>query len=150
MERIAHWHCGQVRLTCEGDPTIVIACHCQLCQRRTGSVIYVADWYERERVTFEGETNSFTRTTGDKGIPATFNFCPECGTSVWWSGQAGANRIGIGVGCFADPCFPPPNFSVYDKRRHPWVATPDGIPCYSELPDEAAMLSLVKTDDSQN
>ena len=33
--------------------------------------------------------------------------------------------IAVPVGAFADPTFPPPQFSVYGVRRHPWVRTGD-------------------------
>jgi len=28
------------------------------------------------------------------------------------------------VGAFAEPGFPPPSFSVYEERMHPWVVVP--------------------------
>ena len=43
-------------------------------------------------------------------------------------------NVGIAGGCFADPNFPPPTVAVYDKRRHPWISTPEGIPCFAEVP----------------
>ncbi len=138
MTRIAQCHCGQVTLTCEGDPNPVVMCSCQLCQRRTGAPVHIGAWFDMEKVTFEGETKEFTRTTGDQGMAATFNFCPECGTSVWWGGQSEgmlANRVGIASGCFADPDFPPPTIAIYDKRRHPWIPTPEGIPCFTDVPN---------------
>ena len=33
--------------------------------------------------------------------------------------------VAIPIGAFADPDFPPPRFSVYEKRKHPWVAILD-------------------------
>ncbi len=32
--------------------------------------------------------------------------------------------IGIAVGCFADPDFPAPKISLYEKRRHKWLEVP--------------------------
>ncbi len=29
--------------------------------------------------------------------------------------------VAIPVGLFADPNFPPPKFSVWEARKHPWV-----------------------------
>jgi len=136
MNRVAQFHCGQVHLTCNGDPRLVVSCHCLLCQRRTGSVIHVAAWYRKERVQFEGTTKAYTRTAGDQEIPWTFHFCPECGTSVWWEAQSVSPDIGIGVGCFADPEFPPPTYSVYNKHRHPRVTNPKDSHSYAELPDQ--------------
>jgi hypothetical protein len=99
-----------------------------------------------DNVKIEGETKEFTRTTGDQGMAATFNFCPECGTSIWWAGQSEgplAGKYGIAGGCFADPDFPPPTHSIYEKRKHPWVSTPEGIPCFIESfsPEEMQRLS---------
>jgi hypothetical protein len=33
--------------------------------------------------------------------------------------------VAVPVGVFADPSFPPPTVSVYESRRHGWVAVPD-------------------------
>jgi hypothetical protein len=30
--------------------------------------------------------------------------------------------IAVPVGAFADPNFPPPRFSVWEERKHSWVA----------------------------
>lgn len=139
MTRTAQCHCGQVKLTCEGEPSPVIACHCQLCQRRTGSPIHIGAWFDRENVKFEGETTEYTRTTGDAGLPVTFNFCPTCGTSIWWLSPRPngplSGKVGIAGGCFADPDFPPPNISLYEKRRHSWISVPEGTACFKEIPD---------------
>ena len=137
MTRIAKCHCGAVTLTCEGDPDPVIMCSCELCQRRTGSPLHIGAWFAADQVTFDGTTTEFTRTSGDMGMEITFNFCPVCGTSVWWAGSAGgpfAGKVGIAGGCFADSGFPPPTVAIYDKHRHPWIHTPEGTPCFAEVP----------------
>ena len=136
MARIARCHCGEVNISCEGEPWLVALCSCELCQRRTGSPIHIGAWFNRDQVTIEGTTKEFTRTTGDRGTKLTFNFCPTCGTSIWWGGTEApfAGNVGIAGGCFADPNFPPPTVAVYDKRRHPWISTPEGIPCFAEVP----------------
>lgn len=119
-----------------------MVCHCQLCQRRTGSLFHVAAWFPVASVTFEGTTREFTRATGDRGAPMTFNFCPTCGTSVWWRSAFGgplAERVGIAAGCFADPDFPRPTVSIYEKRRHPWIRMPEGTPCFAGAADPSAL-----------
>jgi hypothetical protein len=44
------------------------------------------------------------------------------------------SSVAVAVGAFADPSFPPPQDSVYDCRRHPWVQLPPGIETYSRDP----------------
>ena len=39
------------------------------------------------------------------------------------SGQP--DLVAVAAGNFADPTFPGPRFSVFEKRRHPWVVMPD-------------------------
>lgn len=54
MKRKASCHCGQLQVVCEGDPTQVIMCHCELCQRRTGTSYNLGAWFNRSDVTVEG------------------------------------------------------------------------------------------------
>ncbi|MFL6700189.1 MAG: hypothetical protein ACJ8GJ_23705 [Vitreoscilla sp.] len=42
--------------------------------------------------------------------------------------------VGVAVGAFGDPSFPPPQISVYDCRRHPWVHLPDGVIAFEKDP----------------
>jgi hypothetical protein len=32
--------------------------------------------------------------------------------------------VAVPIGAFAEPDFPPPTISVYESRRHPWLALP--------------------------
>ena len=35
------------------------------------------------------------------------------------------DAVAVPIGAFADPAFPPPRISVWESRRHPWVAVPE-------------------------
>jgi hypothetical protein len=60
----------------------------------------------------------------DSGHPVTFHFCPECGSTVFWTPQRKPETIAVAVGAFADPAFPAPTQVVYSERSHPWVTSP--------------------------
>ena len=130
MTRIAQCHCGQVKITCEGEPYPVVMCSCRLCQRRTGALFHIGAWFPIENVRIEGETRPFV-SIRDSGREAAVNFCPNCGTSIWWEGIPG--KIGVAGGCFADPDFPAPTMSVYEQTRHPWFNVPEGIPRFDKM-----------------
>jgi hypothetical protein len=98
-------------------------CHCLACQRRTGSAFGMQARFPRDRVRIEGSANEYVRIS-DEGEPRAFNFCPECGSTVYY--QTDPELIAVPIGAFADPGFPPPKVSVYESRRHPWVTVPDG------------------------
>lgn len=77
-------------------------------------------------VTIEGTSQEFVRV-GEEGTPFTFKFCPECGSTVYYTGQGLEGFIAIPVGAFADPNFPSPTVSVYEGRMHSWIAMPADI-----------------------
>jgi hypothetical protein len=123
--REATCSCGQLRAAVEGDPIRATICHCLACQRRTGSAFSVNARFAEEQVRVEGTATEYVRISDD-GEPRTFWFCPQCGSTVFYRipGLAG---IAIPVGAFADPEFPAPVRSIYETRKHAWVALPDGI-----------------------
>jgi hypothetical protein len=121
--RDAACSCGQLRLEAEGDPVRVSMCHCLACQRRTGSAFSMQARFPAEHVRIDGRATEYTRISDD-GEPRTFHFCPDCGATVYYVSDA--DMIAVPIGAFADPAFPPPRVSVWEERRHPWVAMPDG------------------------
>jgi hypothetical protein len=119
--------CGAVTVRAAGDPATVSMCHCLQCQKRTGSTYSVHAYFTREAVTVEGRTQAF-RGTGDTGCYITFHFCPVCASTLHWDVEAMPDMVGIPVGVFADPAFPPPTTSIFVPHKHPWVVVPDGVP----------------------
>ena len=97
-------------------------CHCLACQKRTGSAFSIQARWPSDRVTIEGRVQEYAHT-GDEGSTATFRFCPTCGATVYYDSDGMPGLIAVPVGAFADPTFPPPQFSVYGTRRHPWAIT---------------------------
>lgn len=125
--RTASCSCGQLKLATDAEPIRVSICHCLACQRRTGSVFGAQARFPRRAVRISGESRQYVRI-GDEGSKVAFNFCPECGATVYYAVEGyDDGNIAVPVGAFADPTFPPPAFSVYEDRRHSWVGLPDGI-----------------------
>lgn len=125
--RTASCSCGQLHLTCEGEPVRVSICHCLECQKRTGSVFAVQARFAGEHVTVEGRASHWSRT-GESGSKATFSFCPVCSSIVFWESDAMPGFLIVAVGAFANPAFPPPRVSVYDSRSHPWTFAVGELP----------------------
>ena len=121
--RTASCSCGQLTVTVVGDPIRVSVCHCLACQRRTGSVFGAQARFPATSVTIKGESREYIRT-GDSGGQIHFNFCPVCGSTVFYILARTPEHIAIPVGAFADPTFPSPVRSVYEERMHSWVVVP--------------------------
>jgi hypothetical protein len=124
--RTATCSCGQLRVTCEGDPVRVSMCHCLACQQRTGSVFGVQARFKADGARIEGRATEYERV-GDSGGRARFRFCPDCGSTVCWTLEGQPDVIAVAVGAFADPAFMPPRFSVYEVRKHAWVSVPPNV-----------------------
>lgn len=122
MNRRAQCRCGQLSATVTGEPVRISVCHCLACQRRTGSPFAAQARYAAADVTIEGRSRVWEQFA-DSGNKAYYHWCPDCGCDVWYQGGAGLpDAIAIPIGTFADPAFPAPGFSVWEKRRHRWVA----------------------------
>jgi hypothetical protein len=114
--------CGQLGIRCTGDPVRISICHCLDCQRRTGSVFGTQARYPREAVSVAaGVSKTFTRSA-DSGNAVTFHFCPDCGSTIYWELSGFPDVIAVAVGAFADQAFPAPEVSVFERRRHTWLA----------------------------
>ncbi len=124
--REAACSCGQLRATVEGDPVRISMCHCLACQRRTGSAFSTQARFPREHVETTGRSSTYVRIS-DGGVERTFHFCPDCGATVFYENDDSPHLIAITVGAFADPSFPQPVFSVWERRRHQWLPVPDGM-----------------------
>ncbi|OOG38658.1 GFA family protein [Rhodanobacter sp. C05] len=124
--RSASCSCGQLVATTSAEPIRVSICHCLACQRRTGSVFGVQARFPASAVTVSGNAKQFV-CVGDEGSRATFNFCPHCGSTVYYTMEGDVESMAIPVGAFADPSFPAPSVSVYGGRMHAWVSLPRDI-----------------------
>jgi len=100
-------------------------CHCLACQRRTGSAFGMQARFPAEHVRIDGRATEYVRIS-DEGEERRFYFCPDCGATVYYALPQVPDVIAVPIGGFADPTFPPPRVSVWESRRHPWVAMPEG------------------------
>ena len=125
--RTAICRCGQLSATCTGEPVRVSVCHCYDCQRRSGSAFAAQARFPADAVTISGEYKIYEHV-GDSGNSASFHFCPTCGSTLWYHARPYSELYAIAVGAFADRDFPPPHYSVWEGRKHPWVKIDgDGI-----------------------
>ena len=118
--RSASCSCGQLQVTTTGEPVRISVCHCLACQRRTGSAFGVQARFPLDAVALTGRGSQYVRTA-DSGKTVTATFCPDCGSTVYYELEFVPGFIGVPVGGFADPGFTPPQVSVYEEHRHPWV-----------------------------
>jgi hypothetical protein len=116
----ASCRCGQLRATAEGDPVRVSICHCLACQKRSGSAFSAQARWGSACVTTEGESRQWVRTA-DSGQQTSYHFCPNCGSTVYYGGGNFPELVAIPLGALEDPYFDAIDYSVWERRKHPWV-----------------------------
>ncbi len=116
----ARCSCGALALSLPGPSSLVVACHCIDCQRRTGAPFGLGAFYPTEAVTISGTSNEYVRTAASGGTVRSY-FCPQCGSTVYWKADNLPAMIGVAVGAIADPNFPAPIRSVFEQSKHIWV-----------------------------
>ena len=105
-----------------GSPVRISVCHCLDCKKRSGSAFAVQARWPADQVAIEGRSNSWMKVA-DSGNRITYHFCPDCGSDVHYEIEGKFDGlIAIPLGAFEDPYFLKPAFSVWEKRRHDWVA----------------------------
>lgn len=113
-------------------------CHCFDCQRRTGSLFSVAAFFLREQVVVTAGVAKSFRRPSESGSDVSFQFCPECGSSLWWEPDRLPHLIGVAAGAFADLGFPMPAQAVWSENRHMWLELPAEITAHARNPVKAA------------
>jgi len=78
-----------------------------------------------------GHYSDYVRIS-DEGEERTFHFCPDCGATVFYTLSTQPDVVAVPIGAFAEPTFPPPTVSVYESRRHSWVAVPAAMEHYDD------------------
>ena len=124
-KRSASCRCGQLKVTVTGDPVRVSVCHCLNCKKRSGSAFAAQARWLKDDVVIEGKSKTFEKLA-DSGNRATFHFCPECGSDVYYRidgkfDDKFNDLVAIPLGAFDDPFFLKPAFSVWESRKHDWL-----------------------------
>ena len=121
----ASCRCDQLRITVTGEPVRVSVCHCLNCKKRSGSAFAVQARWPRSQVQIDGQSKTFVKVA-DSGNRATFHFCPECGSDVYYEidgkfDDKFNDLVAVPLGAFDDPFFLTPAFSVWESRKCEWL-----------------------------
>lgn len=117
----ASCRCGQLSAKVSGESVRVSVCHCLNCKKRSGSSFAAQVRFPEADVKIEGRFSIFVKV-GDSGGRATFHFCPECGSDVYYLIEGDPDGlVAIPIGAFDDPFPFTPDYSVYEGRKHGWL-----------------------------
>ena len=119
-------HCGNIRYEAEVEPEPLTVCHCDDCQRLTGSPFRVTVLAPRSNINIEGEPKVYRRKA-EKGNTRLMYFCPECGSSLFASDEdVDARPWGIRWGSINErKALPAPSRQIWCRSAAEWAKFPN-------------------------
>jgi hypothetical protein len=113
--------CGNVTYTCDADPIASANCHCQDCQKSTGSAFSTVVMVPADSFEISGETLSITHTTGtDHGQDAQRHFCSACGSPLATISDAYPFVL-IKAGTLNDTSLVQPAVDIWSGSKQSWT-----------------------------
>ena len=132
-------HCGRIRYRLEGEPIHVDLCHCADCRRSSGAPV----------VCWAGFPAAALRL--EKAQPTTFNssgtamrdFCPDCGTGLFYRNeQLLPGILEVQSATLDDPEALRPEKHIQAAERLSWMETAHELPSVERFPEMAQPLAV--------
>lgn len=125
--------CGEVNFSIFSEPLRMAQCHCDDCQKITGTGHVSIAFFKEDDVHIKGETKSYGSIT-DSGSTITRYFCPTCGSRLFGINSASEKIIGVSVGTLDDSTWFKPEVIVYNKRKPIWDFMDESVPTFEGMP----------------
>ena len=133
--------CGAVRYEVRGDPIMIYACHCTICQRQSGSAFGMAVLFDRDGLRMLGGAPAhFVRPGHGKQFRC--YFCPRCGARLyhqWFTEQGDAPFLNIKPGTLDDTSWVRPGCPVWTQHAQPWIRFAEDDVVFRQQPELDAM-----------
>jgi hypothetical protein len=128
-------HCGAVRYAFGEAPEFTFYCHCNDCQKTTGSPFSIELMLRDETFSITGELGTYV-VEGDSGKPVTRSFCAKCGSGVYLECASDPGYVFVKVGTLDDASWVEPQMHIYTASKQPWLELADDLPAYEKAPPE--------------
>jgi hypothetical protein len=133
--------CGAIRYVVSGEPIVVYACHCTICQTQSGSAFGLGmRVHAKDFQLVAGEMKSFTRQA-ESGQIFTNSFCPDCGTRIHHHASKAPEHLSMKPGTLDDTSWLNPSHQVFTRSAQPWVAFDDRTKNFDTVPSDRAWIT---------
>jgi hypothetical protein len=124
--------CGRVRFRTTQAPLRTLACHCNFCQRVTGSSYFAESMFSMHAVEFNsGQLNSYAHISDGSKKKVFVHFCPNCGTTVSLTFERWPEIRGIARGCYDDPNAVEVSSHIWTQSAQTGTALPADVDCFA-------------------
>jgi hypothetical protein len=116
---------GAVTYQLEGDLIATAVCHCDHCQRQSGSAFSVNLIAHESQLTISGELRTYEER-GELGddVYVRRRFCGSCGSPIVSELAKSAGVIAVKTGTLDDKSNVLPTIEAWCVDRQPWVTLP--------------------------
>ncbi len=115
--------CGAVRYAVEGAPEQVAVCHCRMCQKAVGSVVWPFFTVSRSSLAWTRGQPTLYRSSA----AAQRGFCSLCGTPLTFESD-GEDTVDLGIATLDDPTALKPTAQYWVNAAVPWFRELAGLP----------------------
>ena len=123
-------HCGQVQYEMPQDVAHHALCHCTDCRRSSGAPAVAWALAPRDQVTISGTLKSYASSEH-----AVRQFCPECGTGLFYlNEQIFPGMVDVQSATLDDPDAIAVQAQIQTAERIGWMATCHELPAFERYP----------------
>ncbi|KXN81977.1 hypothetical protein AN958_03323, partial [Leucoagaricus sp. SymC.cos] len=117
--------CKNVKFEVTGDPSALIVCHCNTCQKMTGSAFMSNTFFKPEQYKFTAGEDLLTHyrdTTTDSGKAKILSFCSKCGTPIRITNDGDLKYVMLAPSGAYDEAVPwGPTVENYANKKRKWL-----------------------------
>lgn len=119
--RTGHCLCGSISYRFDAEPELVVLCHCDDCQRHTGSAFSENVLVPRDSVEIKGTPRSHQTVGTENGALRDRMFCGDCGTPIFTVLHERPEVLIVKGGTLDDRTGLAPAAEVWWRRAQDWI-----------------------------
>ena len=116
--------CGAITYLVKNDPLMSGCCHCDDCQRQTGSSFAPLLIFNKNDFSSIGNTLVEFKGTGGSGKSVKRGFCSICGTSVFSWYEVTPDFLVVMAGTLDNKLKFLPEWDIYSDQAQHWIKFP--------------------------
>jgi len=130
-----HCLCGSVKYSCDEPPLMTAVCHCENCQRQTGTAFSVIVGVPAGSIVFENDdTLAEYVDHGESGRAVRRQFCKNCGSPIVSILESALGLDIIKAGTLNDKSWLKPTTQFWCDTAQPWVELDETMDTHGRNP----------------
>lgn len=128
--------CGGIHYSSHLAPLSTAVCHCNDCQKQSGSAFSVNLLVQAEGFLIQGVGLGCYAKAGGSGLPVKRYFCTRCGSALYSEVASMPGVLAVKAGTLSQPKRSTPNLHLWCASAQPWVVIDRSLPCFEQTPTE--------------